>query len=558
MALEGDEMRVDGQKAQTERELSFTLEDLLALSAMAGAKLLAGGDRLDRPILRANVVEGAHLSEWSQAGDCVISSGYVFRGQDGLLLQELDALSAEGATVLCLKPTRFREDLPAVVVRRAAELDLPLIELPMTAIFANIVQESMEALFQRETRSFQVVQDKMEGLLGAFMGSDAPEATLAAVERAIANPLMIFDEENELLISNESRQLLLEPYQDDIIKQLYERSNGDCLLVRRDGGQVPVPVHFFDIGGPSGIRVIILEYYGPLSVVDQRVIGRISHLLAAEMKNAIAVRKIRRKYKQQFVENWLFGELGDAINICMSAQTDGYRISADASYWVAIVNLNTPRKDGAFLTQDVNVIRHIIRNLDSNIMFTVLEGKLILVVEAKKDRDEALRAIALLTEKLDYIMDKGDMSFCISDPHPIQDIPKAYQQAKTISTISSRCNIRDSIITYDKLGVLYLLALLPEDEAIRRYQEKYLRPLKEYDASHRTALYESLRIYLDAGCNTQKAAQAMHSHYNTVVYRIGQVERLLGFPIHDVETQLQIRIAYKLDQLHGEEPGEKR
>ena len=44
----------------------------------------------------------------------------------------------------------------------------------------------------------------------------------------------------------------------------------------------------------------------------------------------------------------------------------------------------------------------------------------------------------------------------------------------------------------------------------------------------------------------------MHSHYNTVVYRIGQIERLLGFSIHDVETELQLRIAYKLDQLDAD------
>ena len=536
--------------------LDFTLGDLLQLSAMEGALLRAGADQTGRAILRANVIEGAQLSDWGEAGDCIISSGYAFRGQDELLLTQLRRIRDKGVAVLCLKPTRFRQGLPQAVVKEAQALDFPLVELPITAIFSNIVQESMEALFQRETHSFQVIQDKMERLLGAFLRSDDPEQTLLAVEEVIANPVMIFDAENELLVSPQSRSLLLEPLQDDIIRQLYKRTNRHTLTIRRAGKSEQVPVHFFDIGGHTGIRIIIPEYYGPLSPVDQQVINRVRHLLAAEMKNALALKKLRRKYKQQFVENWLFGRLGDAIHICVAAQSDGYPVRADQSYYVAIVNLNTTRSAGRFRSQDVNVIRHIIRNLDSNIMFTVLEGKLILVVEDRPDAAASLRELSLLTEKLNYIMDKGDMSFCLSSAYPVQDLPKAYQQARTVSSISQRCGIRDHIITYDKLGILYLLALLPEDEAVEQYQNKFLRPLREYDASHRTALLETLRVYLEAGCNTQKTAQLLHSHYNTVVYRVTQIERLLGLPIHDVETQLQLRVAYKLDQLRSAPPAE--
>ena len=237
--------------------LDFTLGDLLQLSAMEGALLRAGADQTGRAILRANVIEGAQLSDWGEAGDCIISSGYAFRGQDELLLTQLRRIRDKGVAVLCLKPTRFRQGLPQAVVKEAQALGIALVELPITAIFSNIVQESMEALFQRETRSFQVIQDKMERLLGAFLRSDDPEQTLLAVEEVIANPVMIFDEENELLVSPQSRSLLLEPLQDDIIRQLYKRTNRHTLTIRREGKSEQVPVHFLNIGGPTGIRIII-------------------------------------------------------------------------------------------------------------------------------------------------------------------------------------------------------------------------------------------------------------------------------------------------------------
>lgn len=182
--------------APSDPALDFTLGDFLRLSAMEGAVLRAGEDQAGRAILRANVIEGAQLSDWGAAGDCIISSGYAFRGQDELLRAQLRRIRDKGVSALCLKPTRFRQGLPEAVVEEARNLDFPLVELPMTAIFSNIVQESMEALFRRETHSFQLIQDKMERLLGAFLRSDGPEGTLLAVEEVIANPVMIFDEEN--------------------------------------------------------------------------------------------------------------------------------------------------------------------------------------------------------------------------------------------------------------------------------------------------------------------------------------------------------------------------
>ena len=68
------------------------------------------------------------------------------------------------------------------------------------------------------------MQDKLEHLLDAFMRSDDPEDTLTAVEEAISNPVMIFDEQNELpgLPPEPDEESLQGPVQDDLIKQLYK------------------------------------------------------------------------------------------------------------------------------------------------------------------------------------------------------------------------------------------------------------------------------------------------------------------------------------------------
>lgn len=533
----------------TDSQVYFSLGDLLSMGSMAGAKLLAGADRLGCRVARTNVVEVADLAEWAQADELIISSGYAFRDNDQALAEQLIRLQEKGVAALCLKPRHLRDGLPERVTAQARALGFPLIELPIPAVFANIVHESMEAILARETEAFRQLQDKLETLLDSLLKEDNPEKSMEVIERVIRNPLLVFDSDNDLVMTPQSRALLSGHTQEDLIKQLYKRTGRRTLSILQEGQKRNVPAHFFDIGGHTGIRIIILEYHGPMGTMDEIILRRISHVLAIELKNAVTVKKIRRKYKSQFVQNWLFGQLGDAVNICVSAQADGYQLSADKQYRVAIVNLNTAHKSGAFVEQDTSIIRHVIRNLNPGILFTILEGKLILVLEAEGSSGVSLKELALLSEKFNYIMDKGDMSFCLSDPYSVADIPEAYRQARNISRISQRCGIREQVITYERLGVLYLLSLLPEDRAVEQYRDQFLSPIKAYDAKHKGSLLETLRVYLQVGCNTQKAAQLLHSHYNTVVYRISNVERLLGLSIGDVETRLQLRIAYKLDQL---------
>ena len=527
----------------------FTLGDVLQLNSMQGARLLAGKGGLQNAVARASVVEARDLAAWSEEGDLVLSSGYAFRHSEEDLVSQITELKHAGAAGLCIK-SRAGQEISPRAVRQAEQEGFPLLELPITAVFANIVQESMEEILSQKVFSFQEVQSTTESLLRAMWQESDPERALQVVEETFHNPVMIFDNENELLMTSKSQKLLKAGMQDELIRQLYKRKSRDVVTFHENGTQRSVPVQIFDANDSSGIRIIVMEYYDPLSRMDQIILGQIGHSLVLEMKNALAMKKIRRKYKHQFVEDLLSGRWGDdVVNICVTAQTDGYHLSLDKQYRVIVMNLNVAHGSDSFLEKDVSIIRHIIRNLDPNILFNVQHGKLILIMENEQDWNAMLQNLFLLAQKLNYVMDKGEMSFCISDPCRLQEIATGYQQATKISRISQRCHLQDQVITYDKLGILYLLSMLPENDVVRQYKDQYLEPLKEYDTRHNSNLLETLKTYLATNCNKQETAELLHTHYNTVIYRITRIEKMLCLSLNDVENQLQLRIAFKLDLL---------
>ena len=524
----------------------FACRDLLRLNAMSGSLLLSGKERLGVKITRANVIEMTDMENWAQPGEVILSSGYTFRDTEEALIWAVEALHEKGAVALCIKPRHFYHSISEHVIQKARELNFILIELPMEAIFANIVHEITEEIFQRESLAFRKMQDQMEVLLDILFQDDSMEERLDAIEEVIQNPFLIFDSDNELVMSKKSRSLL-DSVQEDVLRQLYHNPQEGSLTVEINSSSRNVHTYRVEISGDEFIRIILIEYHGPFHETDLISVKRISRILALEMKNTMTFKKILRKYKDKFVQDWIFNNFDSELDIIIAAQTYGYELSAAKQYRVSVININNKQHNAAFLQRDVSIIHSIIMNLDAKIAFTIHNGKLILVFESDME-DEAANFphLSYLIDRLKYVLEKENMSFCISRPVEAREVPSAYLQAKRISEISVRCNITDPFIKDEQLGILSLLSMLPEDSSVLQYRDKLLGPLQKYDADSHSNLLETLQVYLDTKCNAKATAEKMYIHYNTIAYRLDKIRSIIGMDIDDAETRLQLQIAYKL------------
>ena len=70
--------------------------------------------------------------------------------------------------------------------------------------------------------------------------------------------------------------------------------------------------------------------------------------------------------------------------------------------------------------------------------------------------------------------------------------------------------------------------------------------LLAYDAEHRTELLPTLRCYLEHGSNIVRAAEAMFVHRNTLVYRLGRIQELVGLDLDETDKRLSILFSCKI------------
>ncbi len=129
-------------------------------------------------------------------------------------------------------------------------------------------------------------------------------------------------------------------------------------------------------------------------------------------------------------------------------------------------------------------------------------------------------------------------------------LAEAYAQARRAVAVGRRVHGPGSTTFFDELGLHRLLALVPEPAELRAFAEDVLGPLAD-DTSEAVGLRETLQVLIDTNFNVAEAARCQFFHYNTMRYRVGKLERLLGPLSSDPHLRLDVAVALRVLEING-------
>ena len=121
----------------------------------------------------------------------------------------------------------------------------------------------------------------------------------------------------------------------------------------------------------------------------------------------------------------------------------------------------------------------------------------------------------------------------------LEKLQYSFKEASRCIILADKMNQHKGVFFYKELGFLNLLFELDDTKLVEEFIENTIGELLAYDEEKNAELLQTLKVYLENNCSLLHASEQLHTHRNTVKYRIQRVEELTEKSLADSMTRLE-------------------
>ncbi|WP_297627531.1 helix-turn-helix domain-containing protein [Nocardia sp.] len=170
------------------------------------------------------------------------------------------------------------------------------------------------------------------------------------------------------------------------------------------------------------------------------------------------------------------------------------------------------------------------------------EGRLVAVVTGTQD--EIAGKLRHRMGRLAPALNGIRLAFGVSAQQRDESLPGAIAAAGAAATAAGDDNTAVTVRIADIDTAVGLFTAVPGGLQ-RRFAERVLGPVVDYDRKTGAGLLETLEVFLGCEGSWRQAADRMHLHLNTVRYRIGRIEELTGRDLGRMDDRLDLYLAVR-------------
>ncbi|MQA95792.1 MAG: PucR family transcriptional regulator [Streptosporangiales bacterium] len=539
------------------RPVGLPVADILGLHPLRDARLVAGEAGTGRVVQRLNVLEGPDILPWIRPRQLLLTTGLPLRQSPRPVPLLLGDLDRRGVSALGVRIGRHRDVLTPEVLRRADALGLPVLLLPEDLGFDEILGHVLAEILNRQAAVLARAEETHRGLLQIVLGGGGLGELTTQVSAVLGVAVAAIDTDGRTLAGAGPPEQLA----------AMRPPPG------RDGRALPAAPYVTVPVSADGVRfgrLVAYDHGTRLGDGDVAILDRAAIVAALILTKQAAVAEVEGRYRSDFLRDVLAGRAGSPGRVITHGASFGWRLDRPAVVIVSELD-PVPCPDGGPAErmaagaaaervaagdperrrlQDRLAAAWMaaLRRQDQGAAVAALAHEVVAVVGA-----EEIDTVPTLVKDVTAAMD-GPRGFTTGVSRAVSGpggLPAGYDQARKAVRVGRQLHGPGALAHFDKLGVYRLLSQVPDTEELHAFVQEVLGPLAADDDAEHVDLRHTLQVLLETNLNVAETARRLHFHYNTLRYRIGKLERLLGPFTDDAHLRLNLTLALHVLKMRG-------
>lgn len=541
----------------------LTLRQALKLPVFNNAKVIAGKRGLDAAIRRIHVVDipDAEYHVYGQ-GLLLFTSGYGVKDNPAEQAALVPKLVASGAVGMVFSLGWSFEAVPEVMRLAAEKAGFPIITVPHEVKFVTLIERLYVELVNEQYAVRARADDihrRLTQLVLEGGGLSALAETLADIlQRSVLFESLTFDVLAAAQAGpvDENRQRALDAGRTppELIERMTDRGIYAELQQKMRPARLPA-IRELGMTMERVVAPIVVgrEVYGyiwivagdhPLTDLDELAIEHAATVAALVMLKEQAVREAQNTLRGDFFAQLLRAGERDSL-LLERAHIVGYQF--DRPHQVLFVLCKSATN--ATLSQLATRLDRWLRSQGVWGMVVTRERGLAMLIEAKTESVGQALAEKLVAELSNaaqpLVVGVGRLASADGA------LRRSYDEAREAADIGERLGKRAGgagaarVVCFWTLGLLDWLHHLPPEVLAANPYLATIQQLAEHDRKTNGELVRTLDAYLEHGGALAEAAAALNVHRNTLLYRIGRIEEIIGMDLKDTNQRLNLHVALK-------------
>ena len=534
--------------------MAVSVAQVLKMDVLRQCRILAGAQHLDRPVEHINVLEVfVDGDEDLDIRNHLLLTTFAFTSSDSARQAVLVDLLGRAGCAAILFQEGVVAPLAEIVLAAAERQGMPLIEVPATVLYHQIIEPLASVLLHDDSYRLQHALAVHRRLAAAALVSADLPALLDCIAALLGRAVAVVGRLEDRIGASTG-------WADRAAPAIERLLHLDSLTRIDDGWVLP-------LRGAEWLVVAARDAQDELSPLDHTTLDEVGGAVALEVYRRRAIDQAGRKQHEDLLESLL-----STADVASVQALSGRLTKAG---WVLNVRTRVVRLglvadgeppdpgpnhlDDAMANERERAIRLAVDVLaleDPKAPVALFRGD---AAYLPADLDDSAASDARLRARVMRVLERvrdvgphwrwrvgaGDAP---ADSESI-NLAGSLAQADRAIAMSASLPELGAFVQFQQVAMPALLLELSGRADVRRWQSRMLGALLQA-AAERADLIHTLDVFLDTGNSHKQTARLLGIHPKTLKYRLERIEEMLGEDVWRAEQRLSLHLAVKLARLN--------